>query len=255
MLASCKAKKRKLKHGSFPFQSVLSALCNFSFERFKISLQMSNNNIAWASVALINEILTLLDFSDTPNYDLGEVNGTLSKTKQILGKHLSQKLNINAYDVSLQGIKDVLVKIKMKLIDIDFAENKKKEKIQILRLDLLLSYRVGQFESLFNINDNGVAISQVSSFFESNEGRDFWIQNFGDKLMIPWNTFYKVYCSTLQTILSTEEQLTLRNFVGLNFFLFSIISENNNEIINTKSIASIMNHKNKFSLLNLLYHY
>ena len=179
-----------------------------------------SKSVTWGAVSLISELQTLLEFSDMPNEDLWEINKSLSRVKQLLSKYLHQRPNITAYDVCLQGIKEVLLKLKMKLTDFDFVENKKKEKTSILRLDILLIHRSEQFEVMFPIVNNSVVVPDASSLIQSKDGKEFWDYNFEGELMVYWNTFYKVYCTNIAnaTYLPSDEQMKLRNFLGLFFF-------------------------------------
>eukprot|EP01095_Lingulamoeba_sp_RSL-Kostka_P011084 TRINITY_DN4137_c0_g2_i1.p1 TRINITY_DN4137_c0_g2~~TRINITY_DN4137_c0_g2_i1.p1 ORF type:complete len:443 (-),score=84.61 TRINITY_DN4137_c0_g2_i1:136-1464(-) len=182
--------------------------------------------IVWDSLTIISEIIPLIDsatYDGSPYLELEEIRETITKSKTTLVQHYQTEINDPAYNICLQGIKNILEKIKSYLENLNLNlslngknvlnENEiKYNKIYIFRNDLLLEYRLRQFIALFPSSNNR---ENISNIIKDRTCLAFWLTSFGENsLMIPWKHFFKTFEKYLSKNLKPKEKY-LKNF--LNF--------------------------------------
>ena len=142
----------------------------------------------WQCFEQANEIISMIEqiykFNHQRNNEnLREILQTMEKLKNITSTYSSKQPKNAAFDYLLLGIKTTLTEINKNLqnfeIDLPNSDHFKWE-LNILRQDLLLSYRIDQLSSIFIIfsSSSPTQLAELSHVIYEKAAVAFWTHSF-----------------------------------------------------------------------------
>ena len=148
---------------------------------------MSEESEIWGCLTFANEISALTE--NPENESFKEIGITISKAKLKLVSFLLQKFNDAAFDLCLQSIKELLIRMKTMISSLDVGVNREEIILQLLRLDLVLSYRVDQIDCLFHVPQEGNqnSVPKGAEIIIDRAAKIFWTTSFGAEVL---STFF-----------------------------------------------------------------
>src|SRR3990167_6391336 len=180
-----------------------------------------NDGPMWKCLELSNEIISTIEqiykfHHQRNNENLRDILQTTEKLKNVLSFFSSKQPKNTAFDFFVSGIKLTLAELNKNLqnfeIDMLTAEFMQWE-LNILRQDLLLSYRIDQLSAIF---PNSLQSHEISNLILDKSAVAFWTHNFSKDVVILFNkrTIFEFFLNLLW-----DFQIISSNFFSFFFFL------------------------------------